>query len=106
VHVCVRVCVCVCVCVSVAILAQGTNFMLFFDGIEVSMSGCDPVIAVGYYSLYLFARYLCKLLITQGTLRQPRVVCNLSWAQDCPLRCCHVNQRTEEQLSFARGCNA
>jgi hypothetical protein len=57
----VRVCVYVCVCVSVAILAQGTNFLLFWYGIEVSFRGCNPAFAIGKYPLYLVIRYLCKL---------------------------------------------
>jgi hypothetical protein len=58
-----RVCehVCLCVCVPVAILAQGTNFLLFWNGIEVSILGCNPVFANGKYTLYLVNRYLCKI---------------------------------------------
>ena len=58
---CVYVRVCVCVCVSVAILAQGTNFLLSWDGILLYSFGCDSVSAVGNISQYLLYRYLCTL---------------------------------------------
>ena len=55
----------VCVAVSVAILAQGTNLLLCFDGILVPALGCYSVFTVGNLSLYLFGRYLRKRLSTQ-----------------------------------------
>jgi hypothetical protein len=52
---------CVCLCVSVAILAQGTDYLLFFNGILVLVLGCNSVFAVGNHFLYLFIRYLSSL---------------------------------------------
>ena len=59
-------CGCVCVGVSVAILAQailaqGTDYLLFFNGILVLVLGCNSVFAVGNHFLYLFIRYLSSL---------------------------------------------
>jgi hypothetical protein len=45
----------------VAILAQGTDYLLFFNGIVVPVLGCNSVFAVGNLILYLLIRYLCKL---------------------------------------------
>jgi hypothetical protein len=46
--------------VSVAILAQGTDYLLFFDGIVVLLPISLSVITVGNLTLHLHSRYLRK----------------------------------------------
>ena len=62
-HICIRS-----VCVSVAILAQGTDYMLFFDGILVPAFGCNSVSTAEHLSLNVLYRYLCKLWDDLGHL--------------------------------------
>ena len=49
-------------------LAQGTDYVLFFDGILVSPCGRNSVITVEHLSLYVFIKCLGKLWVDLGLL--------------------------------------